>query len=265
MLFKLADTNNDGQISQKEAIDAGNLMVGGFFFRADQNGDGVLSRTRRSRPARRCFAQQPLLRYVVEQGQGRGRTDATRAGQRRPGRRTRRRPSWQPARHQQRQADPGDRGAPGGPDGRPGAVRRGRHQPRRPAQPDRDQRGDHRRGPDGGPGRLPARPTPTTTASSAGPSSTRRSSSRRNVVFAILDANNDGQISPQEAQQARQVDRQPAQDAAWSPSRPTRPRNLIRSGRRADQVAPVPSSAPPAPAATHRPSSRRRRIRRRAR
>ena len=32
LLFKLADTNNDGQISQKEATDAGNLLVGGFFF-----------------------------------------------------------------------------------------------------------------------------------------------------------------------------------------------------------------------------------------
>ena len=44
MLFKLADENNDGQISQKEAFDAGNLVVGGFFFRADANGDGVLSK-----------------------------------------------------------------------------------------------------------------------------------------------------------------------------------------------------------------------------
>ncbi len=44
MVFKLADTNNDGQISQKEAVDAGNLLVGGFFFRADTNGDGVLTR-----------------------------------------------------------------------------------------------------------------------------------------------------------------------------------------------------------------------------
>ena len=43
MLFKLADTNNDGQISQKEATDAGNLLVGGFFFRADANGDGTLT------------------------------------------------------------------------------------------------------------------------------------------------------------------------------------------------------------------------------
>ena len=42
-LFKLADTNNDNRISQKEAVDAGNLLVGGFFFRADANGDGTVT------------------------------------------------------------------------------------------------------------------------------------------------------------------------------------------------------------------------------
>ncbi len=42
-LFKLADTNNDNRISQKEAIDAGNLLAGGFFFRADANGDGTVT------------------------------------------------------------------------------------------------------------------------------------------------------------------------------------------------------------------------------
>ena len=43
MLFKLADTNNDNRISQKEAVDAGNLLAGGFFFRADANGDGTVT------------------------------------------------------------------------------------------------------------------------------------------------------------------------------------------------------------------------------
>src|SRR5205814_3936083 len=66
MLFKMADTNNDGQISQKEAIDVGNLLVGGFFFRADANGDGVLT-PEESRAARdQLFQQQPLLRYVLQ-------------------------------------------------------------------------------------------------------------------------------------------------------------------------------------------------------
>jgi len=68
MLFKLADTNNDGQISQKEALDAGNLLVGGFFFRADSNGDGTLT-PEEGRAAREAlFQQQPLLRYVLQKG-----------------------------------------------------------------------------------------------------------------------------------------------------------------------------------------------------
>jgi len=66
MLFKMADTNNDGQISQKEAVDVGNLMVGGFFFRADQNGDGVLEPQEAQAAREQLFRQQPLLRYVFQ-------------------------------------------------------------------------------------------------------------------------------------------------------------------------------------------------------
>jgi Ca2+-binding EF-hand superfamily protein len=68
MLFKLADQNDDGQISQKEAIDSGNLIVGGFFFRADQNGDGVLSEDE-ARQAKEAFlSTKPWLRYALETG-----------------------------------------------------------------------------------------------------------------------------------------------------------------------------------------------------
>ncbi len=66
MLYKFADTNNDGQISQKEATDAGNLLVGGFFFRADANGDGVLTREEAQQARENLFAQQPLLKLVLE-------------------------------------------------------------------------------------------------------------------------------------------------------------------------------------------------------
>jgi Ca2+-binding EF-hand superfamily protein len=65
MLFKMADTNNDGQISQKEAIDVGNLLVGGFFFRADSNGDGMLTPEEARAAREQLFQQQPLLRYVL--------------------------------------------------------------------------------------------------------------------------------------------------------------------------------------------------------
>jgi Ca2+-binding EF-hand superfamily protein len=66
MLFKLADTNNDGLISQKEAVDAGNLLVGGFFFRADANGDGTLTPEEARAAKESLLSQQPLLRYVLQ-------------------------------------------------------------------------------------------------------------------------------------------------------------------------------------------------------
>ncbi len=66
MVFKMTDTNNDGQISQKEAIDAGNLLVGGFFFRADANGDGVISQEEMKQARDSLMKQQPLLRVVME-------------------------------------------------------------------------------------------------------------------------------------------------------------------------------------------------------
>jgi Ca2+-binding EF-hand superfamily protein len=68
LVFKLADTNNDGQISQKEAVDAGNLLVGGFFFRADTNGDGVLTEQEAQQARESLYAQQPLLRFVLQRG-----------------------------------------------------------------------------------------------------------------------------------------------------------------------------------------------------
>jgi Ca2+-binding EF-hand superfamily protein len=66
LIFKLADTNNDNQISKKEATDAGNLLVGGFFFRADTNGDGVLTEQEAVQARDSLFAQQPLLRLVIQ-------------------------------------------------------------------------------------------------------------------------------------------------------------------------------------------------------
>jgi Ca2+-binding EF-hand superfamily protein len=66
LCFKLADQNNDGLISQKEALDSANLLVGGFFFRADANGDGTVSKEE-ARQARDSFLKQrPLLSLVLE-------------------------------------------------------------------------------------------------------------------------------------------------------------------------------------------------------
>jgi Ca2+-binding EF-hand superfamily protein len=66
ILFKLVDTNNDGQVSQKEVGDAGNLLFGGYFFRADTNGDGVLTPEEGKQARDALFAQQPLLKLLLE-------------------------------------------------------------------------------------------------------------------------------------------------------------------------------------------------------
>jgi len=67
--FMFGDENRDGQISQKEATDAGNLLVGGFFFSADANGDGTLS-PQEAQQARDAFLQsRPWLNYVVKTAQ----------------------------------------------------------------------------------------------------------------------------------------------------------------------------------------------------
>ncbi|WP_165246082.1 EF-hand domain-containing protein [Paludisphaera soli] len=69
MLFKMADVNNDGLISQKEAVDAGNLLVGGFFFRADANGDGKVTKEEGDQARENLLNQRPILRFVLQRAE----------------------------------------------------------------------------------------------------------------------------------------------------------------------------------------------------
>lgn len=80
MLFKLADTNNDNLISQKEAIDAGNLLAGGFFFRADANGDGTVTQAEATAAREALFNQKPLLRFIFQRGQAEVNQQAAQGG-----------------------------------------------------------------------------------------------------------------------------------------------------------------------------------------
>jgi len=66
MIFMLADANHDGQISQKEAIDANNLAVGGFFFEADADGNGSVSADEVKTIREEYFHRNPWMRYIVE-------------------------------------------------------------------------------------------------------------------------------------------------------------------------------------------------------
>jgi Ca2+-binding EF-hand superfamily protein len=65
-LIKLIDTNNDGKLSQKEVGDAGNFLAGGIFFRADTNGDGVLTREEGNQARDAIYKQAPLLKLLFE-------------------------------------------------------------------------------------------------------------------------------------------------------------------------------------------------------
>jgi len=80
MLFKMADTNNDNLISQKEAVDAGNLLAGGFFFRADANGDGTVTQPEATAAREALFNQKPLLRFIFQRGQAEVRQQAAEGG-----------------------------------------------------------------------------------------------------------------------------------------------------------------------------------------
>jgi hypothetical protein len=65
MLFKMADENNDNQISQQEGLDVANMIVGAYFFRADKNGDGTVTPEEMREARDKMLAQRPLLRVLV--------------------------------------------------------------------------------------------------------------------------------------------------------------------------------------------------------
>src|SRR6059036_3664626 len=69
MIFKVVDENNDGQISQKEAVDAANMAVGGLFFRADANGDGVVTQDEARAARDNMLAQKPMVRFLIGRAQ----------------------------------------------------------------------------------------------------------------------------------------------------------------------------------------------------
>jgi Ca2+-binding EF-hand superfamily protein len=65
-MFLAADMNHDGLLSQKEAVDANNLMIGGFFFQADKDGNGVVTREEAREIQDSYLNQNPWVKYAVE-------------------------------------------------------------------------------------------------------------------------------------------------------------------------------------------------------
>lgn len=66
MAFMMADQDHDGLISQREATDAGNMLVGGLFFAADANGDGALTKDEAVQAREKVLQNNPLLRFIAQ-------------------------------------------------------------------------------------------------------------------------------------------------------------------------------------------------------
>jgi len=240
MAFKMADTNNDGQISQKEAIDAGNLMVGGFFFRADQNGDGTLSPDEARQAREALFAQKPLLRYVAARGK------AANPANNNGGSPVQAFANLLDANNdKQLQAAEVRQAVQSGVQGMFAVADTNRDGQLSPTEINAAVIGAAR--------------TATQAAFQQADNDKNGSLSREefdravvepaNMVFAILDANGDGQLSTEEMQQARRlVGSQFRRMMVPEPANSAR--NLIRTGVSPDQVAPVPNI--PVPAGTPR-------------
>jgi Ca2+-binding EF-hand superfamily protein len=248
MLFKLADTNNDNLISQKEAVDVGNLLVGGFFFRADANGDGTVSQEEARAARESLLRQKPMLRLIVEKVQQAPAARGNEGGNARAdeaGKATNANPLRAIAElldtnnDKQLQASEVRK-----------AVQDGVTSLYQVADTNRD-------------GQLsPAELNAAAlgAARAAAQAAFQAADADHNgqisqaefdkaiegpahLVFQIVDANNDGQLSPQEAQAAQRIIMKQIRMLVV-PEPANSPANLIRSGRRPEDVAPVPNIQP---------------------
>ena len=232
MLFKLVDENNDGQISQKEAVDAGNIAVGGLFFRADANGDGVVTQDE-ARQARDTFlAQKPMVRFLIQRAKSSqpqptagtpnpaavfmGLVDANNDKQLQA---TEVRQAVQTTVQGLFAAADTNRDGLMSPvevnAAIVGAVKAAQQASFQAA----DLNGD---------GQISKEEFNKALTDPA------------NAAFAILDANNDGQLSQQELQSAGRIIENQIKRTAL-PEPPNSLRNLIRTGQKPEQVAPVPT------------------------
>jgi len=251
ILFKMADENNDGQVSQKEAADAGNGIVGGLFFRADANGDGTLTKQELQQSRDQMLAQKPFLRVLIRRAKAAP-------------------PAAEGARANTANANPAQgllSLVDSNSDGQIQAneVRQMVQTTVQSIYAAADTNRDGQLSP------SEANAAMVGAARSAAQAAFRQADADgngqlsqaefdkglvepANALFHMLDINNDGQISPQEAQAverflASQVRKLNVPEPANSP------RHLIESGRRPEEVAPVPNIRVPArPAAAPAPT-----------
>jgi len=242
MVFKIIDENNDGQISQKEAVDAGNLIAGGFFFRADANGDGVVTPDE-SRQARDAFlAQKPMVRFLIERAKT-VKTPGANAGTPNPNALIM--GLVDANNDRQLQATELRQAVQTAVQGMFAAADTNRDGFMSPVEVNAAIAGAFK-----------AAQQATFQAADSDNNGqiskdefTRSLTDPANAVFQVLDANGDGQLSQQELQTAgRMIQNQLRR--SMLPEAPNSARNLINSGRRPEEVAPVPNIAVPGGATT---------------
>jgi len=254
MLFAMADVNNDGLISQKEATDALNLMVGGFFFRADADGNGALSADEAKQAREALFAQQPVLRYVFQTVKQQGAQNAANNGNN----------NAAAAATNPVQAIGGFLDANNDKQVQATEVKQAIQTAVQGVFAVADTNRDNQLSPtEINAAILGAARTAAQAAFQQADADRNGSLSREefdkamvqpaNTIFALLDLNNDGQISPEEAQRARQVLGQQMR-GMMIPEPANSARNLLRTGVNPNQVAPVPNI--PAPGAGAAPGAR---------
>jgi len=241
MLFMMADENHDGQISQQESMDAADLIVGGFFFRADGNGDGVVSPEEWQRARENFLQSRPWLRYVVETA--RATPQPGQAGQ--PGS-----AQQNPIRVLQTIFDTNnDRQLSAA------ELKQGVHTIVQSLFTTADTNRDNQLSPTevnaAMAGVVKSAVQASFQAADADHSGAltlqewdRSLQGPAHVVFNILDGNHDGQLTPTELQQAERVLVSQIRSIRI-PNAPNSPSNLIRTGRLPSEVAPVPALGTP--------------------
>jgi Ca2+-binding EF-hand superfamily protein len=253
MLFKLADTNNDGQISQKEAEDAGDLLVGGFFFRADTNGDGVLTKEEARAAREALFQQQPLLRYVVTKAKSErqnARRNQTREANPKPNANNANQANANASRNpvrglaslldsnndKQIQATEVRQAVQNGVQGLFAAADTNRDGQLSPTELNAAMIGMARAAAQAAYQNADTDRNGAISMEEFDKALTERG----HMVFAVMDTNNDGQLSPDEFRAARDTVINQVR-ALRVPTAANAPSNLIRTGTAPDQVAPVPN------------------------
>lgn len=69
-VIDMADANEDGQVSLDEAHAMMNFFIGGLFFRADENADGVITPDEGRKVRADFLAQQPVAAALLHQARG---------------------------------------------------------------------------------------------------------------------------------------------------------------------------------------------------